>query len=111
MAKPRKTQDEKRVELVPNAWSRFERFVQDIAKAGPQHRSQSDYQVNLKAELEIRQREGRSPDLASMDASHGDSGHSDADHERARLPAQMKKPRRGERGFFESSGGLRDGEG
>jgi hypothetical protein len=38
MTKPRKDQDEKRVELVPNAWSRFERFVQDIAKAGPQHR-------------------------------------------------------------------------
>jgi hypothetical protein len=42
MAKPRKDQDEmhinKRVELEPDAWTRFERFVQDIAKAGPQHR-------------------------------------------------------------------------
>jgi hypothetical protein len=42
MAKPRKDQDEKeldvRVDLVPDAWTRFERFVQDIAKAGPQHR-------------------------------------------------------------------------
>jgi hypothetical protein len=42
MTKPRKDQDEKpinkRVELEPDAWARFERFVQDIAKAGPQHR-------------------------------------------------------------------------
>jgi hypothetical protein len=39
MVKPRKDQDEKqRVELEPDAWARFERFVQDIAKAGPQHR-------------------------------------------------------------------------
>ncbi len=27
------------VELVPGAWPRFERFIRDIAKAGPQHRS------------------------------------------------------------------------
>lgn len=26
------------VELVPDAWPRFERFIRDIAKAGPQHR-------------------------------------------------------------------------
>jgi hypothetical protein len=42
MAKPRKDQDdkplEKHVELIPNAWACFERFVQNIAKAGPQHR-------------------------------------------------------------------------
>jgi len=34
----RKNQDDKRIELVPDAWARFERFVKDIAKAGPQHR-------------------------------------------------------------------------
>jgi hypothetical protein len=38
MTKTRKHQDEKRIELVPDAWARFERFVKDIAKAGPQHR-------------------------------------------------------------------------
>jgi hypothetical protein len=38
MPKARKDQDEKRIELEPDAWARFERFVQDIAKAGPQHR-------------------------------------------------------------------------
>jgi hypothetical protein len=26
------------VELEPDAWPRFERFIRDIAKAGPQHR-------------------------------------------------------------------------
>jgi hypothetical protein len=26
------------VELVPDAWPRFERFIIDLAKAGPQHR-------------------------------------------------------------------------
>jgi hypothetical protein len=26
------------IELVPDAWPRFERFIRDIAKAGPQHR-------------------------------------------------------------------------
>jgi hypothetical protein len=38
MPKPRKDHDEKPIELEPDAWSRFERFVKDIAKAGPQHR-------------------------------------------------------------------------
>jgi hypothetical protein len=27
------------VELEPDAWPRFERFVHDIAKAGPQHKA------------------------------------------------------------------------
>ena len=42
MSKPTKDPVEKvpenRIELVPDAWSRFERFVKNIAKAGPQHR-------------------------------------------------------------------------
>jgi hypothetical protein len=28
----------KEIELHPDAWERFGRFVRDIAKAGPQHR-------------------------------------------------------------------------
>jgi hypothetical protein len=38
--KPHKDRDgeRKRIELWPDAWARFERFVQDMAKAGPQHR-------------------------------------------------------------------------
>ena len=28
----------KDIELHPDAWPRFERFIRDIAKAGPQHR-------------------------------------------------------------------------
>jgi hypothetical protein len=27
------------IELVPDAWPRFERFIKEIAKAGPQHRT------------------------------------------------------------------------
>jgi hypothetical protein len=26
------------IELVPDAWPKFERFIREIAKAGPQHR-------------------------------------------------------------------------
>ncbi len=38
MAKsPTKKQDPK-IELEPDAWPRFERFIRDVAKAGPQHR-------------------------------------------------------------------------
>jgi hypothetical protein len=29
----------KSIELHPDAWPRFERFIRDIAKAGPQHRA------------------------------------------------------------------------
>jgi hypothetical protein len=34
--KPKRNQPE--VELVDDAWSKFERFIRDVAKAGPQHR-------------------------------------------------------------------------
>lgn len=27
------------VELVPDAWPRFEKFIKDVAKAGPQHKA------------------------------------------------------------------------
>jgi hypothetical protein len=33
-----KTTHAKDVELLPDAWPRFERFIRGIAKAGPQHR-------------------------------------------------------------------------
>jgi len=26
------------IELVPDAWPRFERFIREVVKAGPQHR-------------------------------------------------------------------------
>lgn len=29
----------KKIELEPDAWPRFERFIRSIAKAGPQHRA------------------------------------------------------------------------
>jgi hypothetical protein len=31
----------KEVELVADAWPRFERFIKQIAKAGPQHKTSS----------------------------------------------------------------------
>jgi len=37
MAKTRKT-EKPEIELEPDAWSRFEKFVKHVAKAGPQHR-------------------------------------------------------------------------
>jgi hypothetical protein len=38
MAKP---DPKKEPELLPDAWARFERFIRDIAKAGPQHRTKT----------------------------------------------------------------------
>jgi hypothetical protein len=39
MAKPlKKSRLVGEVKLEPDAWPRFERFIRDIAKAGPQHR-------------------------------------------------------------------------
>ena len=35
----KKSQKATGVELQPDAWPRFERFIRDIAKAGPQHRT------------------------------------------------------------------------
>jgi hypothetical protein len=32
------------VELQPDAWPRFERFIRDVAKAGPQHRTKTKAQ-------------------------------------------------------------------
>jgi hypothetical protein len=37
-ADPKKAVQE--IELLPDAWPRFERMVKTIAKAGPQHREQ-----------------------------------------------------------------------
>jgi hypothetical protein len=34
-----KSHPEKEIELVPDAWPRFERFIKQIAKAGPQHKT------------------------------------------------------------------------
>jgi hypothetical protein len=36
--KVRKPRAPREVELEPDAWPRFEQFIRDIAKAGPQHR-------------------------------------------------------------------------
>ena len=39
MKSPKKSkQAEPKVELVPNAWPKFEQFIRDVTKAGPQHR-------------------------------------------------------------------------
>jgi hypothetical protein len=34
-----KSDPKKEVELLPDAWPRFERFIRDVARAGPQHRT------------------------------------------------------------------------
>jgi hypothetical protein len=39
MSIPRKNKDKDKIELVPDAWPRFEKFITEIVKAGPQHRS------------------------------------------------------------------------
>jgi hypothetical protein len=36
-----KPDPKKEVELLPDAWPRFERFIRDVAKAGPQHRTKA----------------------------------------------------------------------
>jgi len=63
MAKPRKDRNEKeldvRIELVPNAWTRFERFVQDIAKSGPQHRVAKHKPHKQREESKIGKRQRR----------------------------------------------------
>jgi hypothetical protein len=33
-----KSQNKGEIELVPDAWPRFERFIKQVAKAGPQHK-------------------------------------------------------------------------
>lgn len=35
------SREKKEIELHPDAWQRFERFIREIAKAGPQHRKPS----------------------------------------------------------------------
>jgi hypothetical protein len=43
MAKtPKKETSIEDVELVPDAWPRFERFVKEIAKAKPKHKTTAD---------------------------------------------------------------------
>jgi len=41
MAKGTSKREHQNIELEPDAWPRFERFIRDIAKAGPQHRLSS----------------------------------------------------------------------
>jgi hypothetical protein len=38
MAVPKKSQVQKEIELEPDAWQRFERAVDTVAKSPPQHR-------------------------------------------------------------------------
>jgi hypothetical protein len=40
------------IELVPDAWPRFERFIKQIAKAGPQHKT---------AKKKVKKREAGKP--------------------------------------------------
>jgi hypothetical protein len=48
MAKSGKKMDE--IELVDDAWPRFERFIKAVAKAGPQHRQPSGTKTKKSSE-------------------------------------------------------------
>ncbi|MCH9053814.1 MAG: hypothetical protein IIA72_22635 [Proteobacteria bacterium] len=47
MARAPKSVKLKDIEIAPGAWPRFERFIKEVAKAGPQHR-QAPKSVALK---------------------------------------------------------------
>lgn len=49
MAKSRKSVKKPEIELVPDAWPRFERFIKGVVKAGPQHREALKVKRKLKA--------------------------------------------------------------
>jgi hypothetical protein len=36
-----KSDPTKEIEFIPDAWPRFERFIKQVAKAGPQHKGPS----------------------------------------------------------------------
>jgi hypothetical protein len=44
------------IELQPDAWERFDRFVRDIAKGGPQHRTASKPKANRAKSPERKRR-------------------------------------------------------
>jgi hypothetical protein len=46
----------KDIELVPDAWPRFERFIKQLAKAGPQHKISSGTQSAGKKKPRIAKR-------------------------------------------------------
>jgi hypothetical protein len=39
MKEPKRKSKPSDIELVPDAWPRFEKFITEIVKAGPQHRT------------------------------------------------------------------------
>ena len=51
----------KEIELEPDAWPRFERFIRQIAKSGPQHRSRAPAKGTKKSRAKTPQRKSRVP--------------------------------------------------
>jgi hypothetical protein len=51
MTKKPKQED---IELVPDAWPRFERFIKQIAKAGPQHKTAKKKAKKKKTSARVR---------------------------------------------------------
>jgi len=45
----------KKIEFEPDAWERFERFIGDIARAGPQHRKPTE-KTNRKVRAQHKHR-------------------------------------------------------
>ena len=46
MTDPKKKPGE--IELIPDAWSRFERFIKQIVKAGPQHKTKPNSDIKAR---------------------------------------------------------------
>jgi hypothetical protein len=47
------------IELLPDAWPRFERMVRAISKAGPQHREAPPPQTKVKKAAKTAKKRGR----------------------------------------------------
>ena len=54
------------IELEPDAWSRFEQFIRNIAKAGPQHRTPANLQTKRKNRNHKQPRKWRALDDYSV---------------------------------------------
>jgi len=59
MPKSSKNPKQALVELEPDAWPRFERFVRDIAKAGPQHRVTAKPKAKASRSPKRKEKRGR----------------------------------------------------
>jgi hypothetical protein len=57
MAKSKSASDV--IELVPDAWPRFERFIKQIAKAGPQHKPKPHSEMKVGKKKAAKKKKAR----------------------------------------------------